>query len=571
MFFEDFLTSFVSSDFFQQPIDQVLLSILIWFGWIPIAITLLYGFVLLFQNSRQGKYWSNRRWVIIAISVPAMTEQTPKALENLFANLYGANSNPTWKEKWILGKVPTLFSFEIASTGGFIAFYVRCETRYRDVIEAGIYAHYPDAEIIEVDDYASIGPDSFPDEEWDLWGSELTLKNPTIFPIKTYVDFEDKMTGEIKDPLGQILELLSKMKTGENFWIQMMIRPNGNDWKKEGEKFIAEVFGKGEKPQVGLVENGLKSILSVPGAITEQAFNVNISDAVLGASSEEGPEDDFRALKLTHIEREQADGVLMKISKQGFECKLRLVYMAKKGVYNKAARTALVKGMYNQYSQLNLNSIGMFGGSTPRDDYFWQAWTYPSKQGRLLNAYRGRSWGVGANPVWFNSEELASLWHFPAIGIKAPLITKSESRRGEPPVSLPMTGEADFLPNGPVQFPGEESVSLPIITDSDENIGLPGLEAMESALIKKPAPSIEQSNEMGLPQPKPPVVIPSPTFSTTPKISDLSEHVNKTQTSNVSQTDEKFVIQEKDEVTDVPVQQSSPPINDEGVPPNLPF
>ena len=45
-----------------------------------------------------------------------------------------------------------------------------------------------------------------------------------------------------------------------------------------------------------------------------------------------------------------------------------------------------------------------------------------------------------------NTEEIATLWHFPTITMKAPLVKKSESKRGEPPVGLPITFLEETLP-----------------------------------------------------------------------------------------------------------------------------
>ena len=42
--------------FFNQPIDAILFDILIWFGWIPIFVTLVWGFVMLWKDYRQGLY-----------------------------------------------------------------------------------------------------------------------------------------------------------------------------------------------------------------------------------------------------------------------------------------------------------------------------------------------------------------------------------------------------------------------------------------------------------------------------------------------------------------------------------
>src|SRR3990167_9822945 len=104
----------------------------------------------------------------------------------------------------------------------------------------------------------------------------------------------------------------------------------------------------------------------------------------------------------------------------------------------------------------------MHAASVPKDDYFWEKWDYEKKQGTLMKAYQGRSWGIGANPVYLNAEELATLWHFPTISIKAPLVKKAEARRGEPPVGLPVT----FLENTLAGFDKTES-DFPFGTSDD--------------------------------------------------------------------------------------------------------
>lgn len=434
-------TDVVTAGFWNQPIDIILYDILVWFGWIPIALVMVWGSVQVWKVTRQDKFDKSLRFVLLAIDVPSVTEQTPKALENMFASLWGAFSNLTWKEKWIIGKFQASFVFEIASHEGYVQFYVRTLTRYRDVTEAGIYAAYPEAEITEVEDYTAWAPTSYPDEVWDVWGTELKLKKPEIFPLRTYADFEDKISGELKDPLGGILEQLAKMRPGEHFWIQMIIRPDGNDWKKAGEKFINKTFGVEEKHKPGLISSALDGVLAWPNAITQEALGVSL----VGEHAETKQEDIWKAFKITMAEKEQVEGVLKKIGKVGYKTKMRLVYLGRKGVYDKQARTAFVKGMYNQFAHLNLNALGLHGEATPKDDYFWQAWTYPSRQGRLVRAFSKRSWGMGADPWILNVEELATLWHFPSITVKAPLVKKAEAKRAEPPVGLPIGSDDEDI------------------------------------------------------------------------------------------------------------------------------
>lgn len=470
--FLDFIARILAWDIWQMPIDALILQLLLWFGWIPIAITFIWGLVLVWQSQRQGNWVGSLNNVLLAIDVPAATEQSPKALENLFANLYGSRSNYTWKETWIIGKVPPVFSFEIISAQGYIQFLVHTQTKYRDLIEASIYAQYPEAEITEVEDYTSFLPSKFPDDEYEVWGSELRLKEPNMFPIRTYEHFEDRISQEIKDPLGQILEQLSKMRPGEHFWIQFLAAPADNGWKKEAVEYIEKTYGREKQVKKSGLQSVVETAFSVPNALIDEAFG-------LGKSGDKKEDDPFAAFRITPAEKEKLEAVLLKSGKVGYDVKIRMVYAARKEVFNKGARAPMIKGMLLQYSHLHMNSFGLYGPVTPKDDYFWQLWSYYPRVQRLVNAYKSRSFGAGATPMILNTEELATLWHFPAIGIKAPLIKKAEARRAEPPTGLPSTFLEDTLPgmvplamredaNGSKKM---EAVSLPSVPEPDLFLG----------------------------------------------------------------------------------------------------
>lgn len=437
-----------SSSFWNQPIDLILNDLLLLFGWIPIAVVLIWGFIQVWQNNQQGKYVGSLKWVLLAVDIPTLTEQTPRALEHLFSQLIGGYSDLTWKEKWIIGKVQATYSFEIASTEGYVQFYVRTQKRFRDVIEAGIYAQYPDAEISEAEDYVNWAPETYPNGQWEVWGSELKLKKETYLPIRTYVDFEDKLSGDIKDPLAQILEGMSKMKPGEHFWYQIIVQPQGNDWRKAGEKFINKIYGVEEKHKKSAIMTGLQGIMELPSLAVQELTGANVTGMLFGEEHHEEA-DQWKAFKLTSAEKEQADGVLRKIAKIGHAVKVRMVYVAHTDVYNKNARTAFVKGFLALYSHLNWNAYGLSSHVTPKDDYFWQRWEYTGRQSKLIKAYKNRSWGAGNDPHYLNVEELASLWHFPMENTKAPLTKRAEARRGEAPRGLPATIDESDRHAGP--------------------------------------------------------------------------------------------------------------------------
>ena len=44
----------------------------------------------------------------------------------------------------------------------------------------------------------------------------------------------------------------------------------------------------------------------------------------------------------------------------------------------------------------------------------------------------------GPAEFFLSSEELATLYHFPVITVKAPLLKRTEAKKGAPPVSLPL-------------------------------------------------------------------------------------------------------------------------------------
>lgn len=486
-----------SLSFFTRPIDVVLFDIFIYFGWIPILITLIWGFSEIWLNNVRGAYSSKIKYVLLAIDVPSLTEQTPKALENLFSTLYGAKSSITFKEKWLYGKLNPVFSFEIVSTEGYIQFLIRTQTRFRDVVEAGIYAHYPEAEISEVDDYTQHFPSDFPDEEHDMWGAELKLDKPSMYPIRTYVDFEDRMTGEIKDPLGYTLEQMAKMRPGEHFWIQILVQPSTNDWIKPGIKRAQEIYGVKDTPSKSTLVSLMDSAVGLSSEVVKQATNVDL----LSGSGEGETDDPWQVFKITQLDRDEAEVLLNKTKKVGHGAKIRILYTAKKNAFVKTERTAMVKGVLNQYANLQYNRFALYIPQVPKDDYFWMRWSYTRRQRNLMAGYKGRSWGIGADPMFLNAEELASLWHFPTISIKAPLVKKTESKRSEPPVGLPITMDDDTLLGVTETVPEmpEDDVVNEVTKESLDEIALPTIEGdlmfPEEFLPNISAPTQKENNK----------------------------------------------------------------------------
>lgn len=468
--------------FFNQRFDIVVIEIMMVFGWIPAAAVIVKGLLEVWQDYRQEIYQSKIKWSVLAIDVPKMTEQSPKSLENIFASLHGACSTILWKENWFDGKVQPKFSFEIASIDGFIQFYVRCETRHRDIVEAGFYAQYPDAQITEVEDYMMRFPSRFPDSEWNMWGAEMIIesKHGDFVPFKTWQNFEHKMSQELKDPLAVMLEQISRMRPGECFIIQILTEVCSQKWKEAGEKFIKKTYGlKEDSKGSGIIDD----LLKIPSEMVSHVTGIDLG----GGVEEKKDEDIWRAFKITISEKAMVEAVANKISQIGLKTKIRLVYYAKKEVFAKYLRVPMIKGMLVQYNNPGGAEFKMSSRSIPKGDYFWQRWLYAQRQSRLSQALKKRHVNMGATPRVLCAEELATLYHFPSILVKAPLVKKTESRRAEPPVSLPIASEdTPLYRSAPPAFISSSRKGAPPISLSTSPEGKSSAISAEQSLFLEP-------------------------------------------------------------------------------------
>jgi hypothetical protein len=406
-------------------------------GWILLLIVLLWGFYKIYIQRQEIKNIATHEYILLAIDVPKDNIQTPKAVEHIFAHLAGAHSSPTRREQYWFGTVQPWFSLEIASIEGYIQYFIRTPAKFRDLVEASIYAQYPDAEITEVEDYTYLVPvKKFPDPEWDMWGCDFIQVKDQAYPIRTYPEFEHGLTQEFKDPLAAILENLTLLGPGEHFWIQLMIVPIGQKtWKEKGDKLVKKLVGIKERPK----ETALDKAVQAPMKALEAVGGELLGGGAEVKKKEEGPEY-LRMLALSPGEVNTVKAIEQKLTKIGYLAKLRSIYIAKKEVFKKTRAAHPFIGSIKQFNTVNLNSLkpelsktGTSGGII-----LFKPQRLAHRKNILLAAYRDRDPTVPMSPYVFNTEELASLWHFPSIDIKAPLVKKTEAKKSEPPMMLPI-------------------------------------------------------------------------------------------------------------------------------------
>src|SRR3989338_3065486 len=428
-------------------------------GWtILFYIFFKAGAELWVEYRQKTKFMAKWQWVLLAVDVPALFIQTPKAVEQIFAHLSGASVSCNIPEKFWRGKKQKWFSFEIVSIEGYIQFLVRTEIEYRDLVEAAIYAQYTEAEITEVEEYVDSIPDKYPTNEYDIFGVEFQLAQNEAFPIRTYPSFEYKMGKDasvLSDPMAALLENFTRIGHGEDLWMHLLIEPTGNAWKEKGIAVVKELMGQKEdkKPSI------LSSILSFP-----QSFLGELLGALSGPS-EGAPEEKKERKELTPGMRSTVEAVEEKIAKIGFKSKLRVLYAARKEVYNPSHCIDGFIGAVNQFHMMNRNALVPYAVTLARYD------GKKKKTTRLKNTFiktfkkRKMRWKK-SNGYILNIEELATIWHFPLPFVKTPLLQKAGYKRAEPPSGLPV----EALENPLRKKKGEGEKSLPAEAVPPENL-----------------------------------------------------------------------------------------------------
>ncbi|PIZ99490.1 MAG: hypothetical protein COX77_01435, partial [Candidatus Komeilibacteria bacterium CG_4_10_14_0_2_um_filter_37_10] len=383
---------------------------------------------------RQGKFAAKIKYIFLAIDVPKDNEQSPKAVEHLMTNLAGGHMPLSKWEEWWDGAFQLCFSLEIVSIDGYIQFIIRTPEHWRDMVEAAVYAQYPEAEIMEVDDYTKDIPDKFPNTEYNFWASELALVKNEAFPIRSYVEFEHSLTQELKDPMAALLEIYSRIGMGEQMWFQIIVKPTDDKWKDAAQKVVSKLIGE----KVAVKENILDKIISFFSSIFQDIIN---SLAGVEFSPPVVKKDDAvnKLLFMSPGARKTLELVEYKMSKLGFYCKIRVAYVGKLAVFNKATRVSNFFSAIKQYNALNANALKP-SKFTTKALYFFVKRRVINKQNKLMQAYKSRSIWQGMSSYILNIEELATLYHFPASIIKVPLLKKTESKKAEPPSQLPFSG-----------------------------------------------------------------------------------------------------------------------------------
>lgn len=398
--------------------------------WVVIPLVLLFIFLDVWLFYVRTLHVRAISWTLLELKIPKNVLTTPKAMEQIFAAAHASYSHGiTFWDKWWNGKVEGWMAFELVGVAGGVYFYLRIPSSLRNLLEAAIYAQYPDAEVHEAQtDYLDLLPATLPNETYDLMGIDLVLAREDAYPIRTYPYFEANVEEQRIDPVAIITEVMSKLKAGEMALIQILVRPTNDDWKKKADELVAKLIGKKTAKKGSWLDHFM---MFVKNLILAFRWHPEWEGAPAGKS--DGPPNMLQFM--TEGQKDVVKAIEEKIAKIGFETNVRFLYIDRRDAFSRA-NFAAVNGAFRQFNTQNLNA---FRPDSATMTFARQP--FKARKLRLRKQYIYRMYRLFAmNPKVsiLNIEELATIYHPPIVSVGAPMLRRLESRKGEPPAGLPM-------------------------------------------------------------------------------------------------------------------------------------
>ncbi|KKU04253.1 MAG: hypothetical protein UX88_C0002G0004 [Candidatus Woesebacteria bacterium GW2011_GWC2_47_16] len=284
--------------------------------------------------------------ILLTVAVPRGNEIKIDAMEQLFASLYSIKKGGL-KQK--LSVQPTI-SFEIVGKKEDIRFYVWTPKALKDLVEKQIHGAYPDAEVVEVEEYNIFS------EKGKVAYKSLQLSKNNFYPVKTFKELPT-------DPMAALTSALAKMGDGEAAAIQILISPQDSSWQKEGRGFISDTKKQESDPEKAKFTTSAKTLEAIESKIGKPGFETSIRMVVVSATTE----------------------------------------MAKTHLSNISAAFEQFSGEFNGFKSRKIRSKGAF-----MEDFLYR--------------YQPMFHVLGNRPSALNSEELATIYHFPNKQVTTPHI-----------------------------------------------------------------------------------------------------------------------------------------------------
>lgn len=259
-------------DNFSQVIVNILFAFILAFLLASLVVGCAVGIFLAigFWNKSKKRHERALDTSLLEVSLPRENEIKIDAAEQLFSSLVAMKDT---KGIFSFLKLADSISFEIVAKPQDIRFYVGVPNKLRDMVEKQIHGSYPDAQVIEVEDY----------NLFEIPGKvaykALKLKKANFLPIKTYRELAI-------DPLSSITSTLGKMSEGEGAAVQIIISPSSDAWKKEGREHITTTKKREANPETAKYSVDNKELEAIEQKITKPGFKAYVRMLVVSSTKE---------------------------------------------------------------------------------------------------------------------------------------------------------------------------------------------------------------------------------------------------------------------------------------------
>ena len=421
----------MAGDFAGTPEGSLLLTLIGIFSGTWLVVYLLR--VFLHQKTKMAASFRN---VVLQVTLPKesagkaqekkeinpqVIQEGVAAAEAFFSTIGGLKAQRgIWR--WLTGRMDYI-SFEIVADKGIISFYVVVPRYLQNYLEQQIRAHYPEAFIEETEDYNIFTP------QGEARAGYLIFKRPHFFPIKTYKKTET-------DPMSALTNILSKLEKNEGAAIQFVLCSAKKEWRKSGIK-VAQAMQQGKKMDEAIYEVTANIIIRV---LKELA-------TIFKPNDKKKPEDQMMQAKnepyrLSPMDEEVVKGLEEKASRAGVDVNIRVVVSSE----DKERTLMHLENIINAFSQYNIYQYGnSFSRVMPKGGWHLR---------QLIKNFIHRGFSEKRKVV-LNSEEIASIFHFPLPWTETPNIKWLLAKKAPPPVNMPKEG----LILGKAVFRGEEIVT----------------------------------------------------------------------------------------------------------------
>ncbi len=260
----------MDSGYLQNAVDRLILFSVALFAALLAAFlvwAMVYLIITLIKMKKREQ--ASLEMVSLEIRMPKDNEIKIDAAEQMFASFSSLKKGGFFS---FLDVEDTLV-FELIGKQADIRFYVSAPSKVIDLVEKTIYGYYPSADIRRVEE-----PNIFSEDGKVAFGS-LVQKDSTYMPLKLYRDLPT-------DSLSAITSAMSKFSEGEGGAFQILIRPSGPKWKKQGKSYVASTKKNEANPEKATFKTDPKTLEKIDDKCSRSGFETVVRFVVSAKSKD---------------------------------------------------------------------------------------------------------------------------------------------------------------------------------------------------------------------------------------------------------------------------------------------